>query len=462
MSTANTILLVEDDSGLRELLQEELEAEGYQITACGDAEDGQQQLESQTFDLLISDLRLPGADGLSLLPSLAVAESPPAVLIITAFGSVQQAVKALQAGADDFLTKPLEMDHFLLTVSRLLDNRKLRNEVQHYRSLLAVEQFNGMIGQSPAMQQMFQQIRQIADADGPVLIQGESGTGKELVARALHDQSNRSDGPYMVVNCGGIPSELMESEFFGHAAGAFTGARTQRAGLFQQANGGSLLLDELGEMPLSLQAKLLRVLQDGKVRPVGSDHEIQLDVRIIAATNRNLTEAVADGSFREDLFYRLETFALQVPPLRARGDDIHQLTEFFLTRFNARQQQHIKGLSDAAVAMLQHYTFPGNVRELQNAIERAATFCDSSLIEAQHLPQRIREQTPAAHTAADTITPVAPSIVPQQAIDVDAMPSLETVQRKYIHQVLAATQGNKRHAADILGITRRTLYRWID
>lgn len=462
MSTANTILLVEDDSGLRELLQEELEAEGYQVTACGDAEDGQQQLESQTFDLLISDLRLPGADGLSLLPSLAVAESPPAVLIITAFGSVQQAVKALQAGADDFLTKPLEMDHFLLTVSRLLDNRKLRNEVQLYRSLLAVEQFNGMIGQSPAMQQMFQQIRQIADADGPVLIQGESGTGKELVARALHDKSSRSDGPYMVVNCGGIPSELMESEFFGHAAGAFTGARTQRAGLFQQANGGSLLLDELGEMPLSLQAKLLRVLQDGKVRPVGSDHEIQLDVRIIAATNRNLTEAVADGSFREDLFYRLETFALQVPPLRARGDDIHQLTEFFLTRFNARQKQHIKGLSDAAVAMLQHYTFPGNVRELQNAIERAATFCDSSLIEAQHLPQRIREQTPAAHTASDTSTRAAQSIVPQQAIDVDAMPSLETVQRNYIHQVLAATQGNKRHAADILGITRRTLYRWID
>lgn len=462
MSTANTILLVEDDSGLRELLQEELEAEGYQVTACGDAEDGQQQLENQTFDLLVSDLRLPGADGLSLLPSLAVADSLPAVLIITAFGSVQQAVKALQAGADDFLTKPLEMDHFLLTVSRLLDNRKLRNEVQHYRSLLAVEQFNGMIGQSPAMQQMFQQILQIADADGPVLIQGESGTGKELVARALHDQSSRSDGPYMVVNCGGIPSELMESEFFGHAAGAFTGARTQRAGLFQQANGGSLLLDELGEMPLSLQAKLLRVLQDGKVRPVGSDHEIQLDVRIIAATNRNLTEAVADGSFREDLFYRLETFALQVPPLRARGDDIHQLTEFFLTRFNARQQQHIKGLSDAAVAMLQHYTFPGNVRELQNAIERAATFCDSSLIEAQHLPQRIREQTPAAHTASDTTTPAAPSIMPQQAIDVDAMPSLETVQRNYIHQVLAATQGNKRHAADILGITRRTLYRWID
>lgn len=459
MSHMGTILLVEDDRGLRELLQEELEAEGYQVTVCSDAEQGKHLLETQAPDLLISDLRLPGADGLSLLPSISTSDSPPAVLIITAFGSVQQAVKALQAGADDFLTKPLEMDHFLLTVSRLLDNRKLRNEVQHYRSLLAVEQFNGMIGQSPAMQHMFHQIRQIADADGPVLIQGESGTGKELVARALHDQSSRRDGPYMVVNCGGIPSELMESEFFGHAAGAFTGARTQRAGLFQQANGGSLLLDELGEMPLALQAKLLRVLQDGKVRPVGSDHEIQLDVRVIGATNRNLTEAVADGSFREDLFYRLETFGLQVPPLRARGEDIQQLTEFFLTRFNARQKQSIKGFSDAALNTLQHYSFPGNVRELQNAVERAATFCDTPLIEVQHLPQRIREHTdpPPLSTNTAMLRPL-----PSQPIDAEAMPTLEVMQRQYIHQVLAAADGNKRRAADILGITRRTLYRWLE
>ncbi len=459
MNQMESIVLVEDDRDLRELLQEELEAEGYQVIACGDAEQGKQLLATQAVDLLISDLRLPGADGLSLLPSLASSDSPPAVLIITAFGSVQQAVKALQAGADDFLTKPLEMDHFLLTVSRLLDNRKLRHEVQHYRSLLAVEQFNGMIGQSPAMQQLFQQIRQIAAAEGPVLVQGESGTGKELVARALHDQSSRRDGPYMVVNCGGIPSELMESEFFGHAAGAFTGARSQRAGLFQQANGGSLLLDELGEMPLALQAKLLRVLQDGKVRPVGSDHEIQLDVRIIAATNRNLTEAVADGSFREDLFYRLETFGLQVPPLRARGEDILKLTEFFLTRFNARQKQSIKGFSDAALVLLQQYSFPGNIRELQNAVERAATFCDTVLIEAHHLPQRIREQTGAPLLPANT------AVIPQQRnqpADADALPTLETVQRQYIHQVLAATDGNKRRAADILGITRRTLYRWIE
>lgn len=458
MAKSEHILLVEDDSGLRELLQEELEAEGYNVTSCGDAEQGLALLHSNTPDLLISDLRLPGADGLSLLPALQGIDIPPTVLIITAFGSVQQAVKALQAGADDFLTKPLEMDHFLLTVSRLLANRRLRSEVLHYRNLLAVEQFNGIIGQSPAMVQLFHQIRQIASADGPVLVQGESGTGKELVARALHDQSNRKDGPYMVVNCGGIPSELMESEFFGHAAGAFTGARTQRAGLFQQADGGTLLLDELGEMPLTLQAKLLRVLQDGKVRPVGSDHEIQLDVRIIAATNCNLTEAVAEGSFREDLFYRLETFALQVPPLRARADDLQRLIGFFLTRFNARQQRNIKGFSDEALAALQRYSFPGNVRELQNAVERAATFCDSPLIALHHLPQRILEH-PDPELELDFIEQKP---VNDTQDDADTLPSLETVQRQYIHRVLTATGNNKRRAADILGITRRTLYRWID
>ncbi|GGB40124.1 sigma-54-dependent Fis family transcriptional regulator [Oceanisphaera marina] len=461
MAHHDHILLVEDDSGLRELLQEELEAEGYRVTACGDAEQGLQLLQTGTPDLLISDLRLPGADGLSLLPALGASEMPPAVLIITAFGSVQQAVKALQAGADDFLTKPLEMDHFLLTVGRLLENRRLRSEVQHYRSLLAIDQFNGIIGHSPAMQQLFHQIRQIASADGPVLVQGESGTGKELVARALHDQSNRKDGPYMVVNCGGIPSELMESEFFGHAAGAFTGARSQRAGLFQQADGGTLLLDELGEMPLTLQAKLLRVLQDGKVRPVGSDHEIQLDVRVIGATNRNLTDAVSDGSFREDLFYRLETFALQVPPLRARGDDIQRLIGFFLTRFNARQQRNVKGFSDEALAVLQRYAFPGNVRELQNAVERAATFCDSPLIEVHHLPQRICQQ-PLPINAAPLADHAARTSGESIVDDAESLPSLETVQRQHIQRVLAATGGNKRRAADILGITRRTLYRWID
>ncbi len=455
MSHTEHLLLVEDDSGLRELLQEELEAEGYQVTACGSAEDALGPLQQAEIDLLVSDLRLPGADGLSLLPAAQALSPAPAVLIITAFGSVQQAVNALQNGADDFLTKPLEIDHFLLTVKRLLENRRLRREVQRYRSIMAVEQFHGIIGQSSGMRRLFQHIRQMAEADGPVLIQGESGTGKELVARAVHEESVRSSKPYMVVNCGGIPAELMESEFFGHAAGAYTGARKARAGLFQQAEGGTLMLDEIGEMPLALQAKLLRALQDGNVRPVGSDHEIQLDVRVIAATNRNLTECVEQGTFREDLFYRLETFNLQVPPLRERTDDIHYLADFFLARFNARQQRQIKGFSDAARQALLHYPFPGNVRELQNAVERAATFSQGALIELHDLPERMQ----TSNLSNPITQPESPGSPQQPA---DQLPSLEQVQRRYIHQVLDATGGNKRKAADILGITRRTLYRWIE
>jgi two-component system, NtrC family, response regulator AtoC len=455
MSYTEHLLLVEDDSGLRELLQEELEAEGYQVTACGSAEDALGPLQQAEIDLLVSDLRLPGADGLSLLPAAQALSPAPAVLIITAFGSVQQAVNALQNGADDFLTKPLEIDHFLLTVKRLLENRRLRREVQRYRSIMAVEQFHGIIGQSSGMRRLFQHIRQMAGADGPVLIQGESGTGKELVARAVHEESVRNAKPYMVVNCGGIPAELMESEFFGHAAGAYTGARKARAGLFQQAEGGTLMLDEIGEMPLALQAKLLRALQDGHVRPVGSDHEIQLDVRVIAATNRNLTECVEQGTFREDLFYRLETFNLQVPPLRERTDDIHYLADFFLARFNARQQRQIKGFSDAARQALLHYPFPGNVRELQNAVERAATFSQGTLIELHDLPERMQ----TSNLSNPVTQTESPGNLQQPA---DQLPSLEQVQRRYIHQVLDATGGNKRKAADILGITRRTLYRWIE
>ncbi|TVP93546.1 MAG: sigma-54-dependent Fis family transcriptional regulator [Pseudomonadaceae bacterium] len=462
MPNNESILLVEDDASLRELLAEELEAEGYQVAACGDAESAVEHLQEHTPSLVVSDLRLPGADGLSLVSHCSRLQPPPSILIITAFGSVQQAVQALKVGADDFLTKPLEMDHFLLTVRRLLDNRQLRDEVQQYRELLAADQFHGIIGQSPAMQQLFHQIRQIATAEGPVLVQGESGTGKELVARALHEQSSRAGKPYLTVNCGGIPSELMESEFFGHAAGAFTGARQQRAGLFQQANGGTLMLDELGEMPLTLQAKLLRALQDGHIRPVGSDHEIQVDVRVIGATNRNLTAAVAAGEFREDLFYRLETFALQIPPLRQRAGDVMLLAKVFLAQVNSRQNTRIRGFSDAACALLERYTFPGNVRELQNAVERAATFCTSEWIDVPELPQRIRDYSGTPLSADLTATVEQNMTSNPIAALTDDLQSLEQVQRLHIQRVLQSTGGNKRKAAEILGITRRTLYRWLE
>lgn len=458
MTEPEHILLVEDDSGLRELLQEELEVEGYSVRGVGSVEKARDVLGQWLPDLVVSDLRLPGEDGLGLLPALQALAPSPGLLIITAFGSVQQAVEALKIGADDFLTKPLEMDHFLLTVARLLETRRLRGEVQRYRSLLEEETFHGMLGQSPAMIQLHHQIRQIAQAEGPVLIQGESGTGKELVARALHEESARKDGPYLAVNCGGIPGELMESEFFGHAAGAFTGANRSRAGLFQQADGGTLLLDEIGELPLALQAKLLRALQGGNIRPVGSDREISVDVRVIAASNRDLAQRVQEEAFREDLFFRLETFALQVPPLRERGGDLERLADYFLTRFAARKQRRVHGFSDAAIAALRHYPFPGNVRELQNAVERGVTFCETGLVEPEHLPQRIVDQ------AGGGLPEAVNGFGDPAGADVDenVLPSLEQVQRQYVEKVLKATAGNKRRAAEILGITRRTLYRWLD
>lgn len=460
---ADRILLVEDDAGLRALLQDELEAEGYRVEAVASAEEATRFLGGGNVELIISDLRLPGADGLTLVNRVRDFQPPPALLIITAFGTVQQAVAALKAGADDFLTKPLDMDHLLLTVARLLEKRSLHSEVRRYRALLADQAFHGIVAGSPAMLNLFEQIRRVAGAAGPVLIQGESGTGKELVARAIHQESERREGAYLTVNCGGIPGELMESEFFGHTSGAFTGARNSRAGLFQEAHGGTLLLDEIGEMPAPLQAKLLRVLQDGRVRPVGSDREHQVDVRILAATNRDLRQAVAQGEFREDLYYRLETFALQVPPLRSRHDDIRRLANFFLARFSASRRHAIRGFSDAAMDHLLSYPFPGNVRELENAVERAVTFCDGPLIEPSHLPARMLEY--AATSSAGLVAVgegdhgqdcVAPPSGEEWLITIDEL------QRRHVARVLAHTGGNKRRAAMILGITRRTLYRWLE
>ncbi|MCK9470089.1 MAG: sigma-54 dependent transcriptional regulator, partial [Porticoccaceae bacterium] len=455
---------VEDDASLRALLQDELETEGYRVKAVATAEEAAAFLARDSVELVLSDLRLPGADGLSLVSLVRGHQPPPALLIITAFGTVQQAVAALKAGADDFLTKPIDMDHLLLTVAKLLENRSLHSEVQRYRALLAEREFHGIVASSAPMLNLFGQVRRVASAAGPVLIQGESGTGKELVARAIHRESERQQGPYLTVNCGGIPSELMESEFFGHTSGAFTGAKNSRAGLFQEAHGGTLLLDEIGEMPVALQAKLLRVLQDGRVRPVGSDREHQVDVRIIAATNRNLGQAVAEGDFREDLYYRLETFALQVPPLRERGDDLRQLANFFLARFAARRSHRIRGFSDAAMACLARYPFPGNVRELENAVERAVTFCDGALIEPSHLPARIVEYPASSAVAGHHADARAAGEYTSTATSSpgDWLITIDELQRRHVARVLAHTGGNKRQAAMILGITRRTLYRWLE
>lgn len=449
MKTASPyrIAVVEDDPALLELLQEELTSHGYQVAACDSAEALLAQLTDLAPDLVISDIRLPGIDGMALLQRLRQQPKAPALLLITAFGTVRQAVAALKQGADDFLTKPLDLEHLLLSVERLLAHKALQQEVQQYRQTTARGP-GGMIGQSRAMRRLYQQTERIAKAQGAVLILGESGSGKELVARALHQQSERASNAFIAVNCAGIPAELMESEFFGHAAGAYTGARGSRAGLFKQADGGTLLLDEIAEMPLLLQAKLLRVIQEGRIRPVGGDDEMAIDVRIIAATHQNLEQLVDSGQFRADLFFRLETFTLHLPPLRERADDLELLAQHFLAQLKQKQPSTVNSISSDALDCLYRYPFPGNVRELQNALERAYTFATGHHIKPEDLPERIVSYQGTTDTS-------------QQASHT-SWPSLQQVQHNYMRQVLQHTNGNKQQAAEILGITRRTLYRWLE
>jgi two-component system, NtrC family, response regulator AtoC len=458
---AARVLVVEDDTGLRELLRNELEDAGYRLTAVADAKQAQAIIQGEHPDLVVSDLRLPGESGRDLLAHCRALEAPPAFIMITAFGTVEQAVEALQAGADDFLTKPLRLDHLRLSVARVLDARRLRSELSQFRTLLADGDFHGMVGRSASMRRLFDAIRQIAPLAGPVIVTGESGTGKELVARALHAESPRRAGPFVPVNCAAMPPELMESELFGHAKGAFTGATQQRAGLFVEANGGTLLLDEIGEMQADTQAKLLRVLEDGCIRPLGADREISVDVRLVAATNRDLEMEVDAGRFRKDLFFRLETFPLEVPPLRTRGEDLDLLAARFIARFAALADRPAPVLSEQALARLRAYDFPGNVRELANALERATAFCDGREIRIAHLPERIRNRRrvaggPGSVDAGADGTSVFP------LLDGDEPVSLETLERRYIRWVLERTGGNKRQAAAVLGIGRRTLYRRLD
>lgn len=447
------IIVVEDDPGLAELLVEELESEGFRVRHFLSVEDAWPQIERWQPDLVLSDLRLPGADGMSLVKQVKSLSPAPVMLLITAFGSVSQAVAALKQGADDFMTKPLDMEHLLLTIQRLVKHRRLEQEVSQLREQTHGESFHGMIGQSRVMRQLYQNIQQVAATDAPVLVLGESGTGKELVAKAIHAESPRANQPFLAVNCAGIPTELMESEFFGHAAGAFTGAQKARTGLLKEADGGTLLLDEIGEMPLELQAKLLRVLQEGTMRPVGADHEVQVNVRIIAATHRDLETRVSEGEFRQDLFYRLEALTLQIPALRERGDDRELLAQHILAELT-QASGAARQFSAATLDLIYQYPFPGNIRELRNAIERAVTFCQEDVIEPEHLPERMR-------LAA---TQLAPQVANDQHVEQDAQPlrTLSEVQQDYVQYVLRETGGNKRKAADILGVTRRTLYRWLE
>ncbi len=453
------VLVVEDDGNLRNLIASEVRDSGHAVKAVASAEEALSLAQTWAPDLILTDIKLPGADGIALLKRKPDIPSTPGFIIITAYGSVPQAVEALKTGADNFLTKPLDTDHLALAVRNALEVRELKETVRRFRESADDAAFHGIVGGSAPMRRLFEHLKQIARAEGPVTIGGESGTGKDLVARAIHQESSRRDAPFIPVNCAGIPENLMESELFGHTAGAYTGAVKTRRGLFDEADGGTLFLDEVAEIPATMQAKLLRVLQDGSIRPVGKNQEHSVDTRIIVATNRDLEEEMHHARFREDLFYRLEAFSLYVPALRERGDDLDLLAAYFLSHYAVREGRRVDGFSQHAIDCLRKYDFPGNVRELQNIVHSAVVFCRGSTIATEDLPERVR----CASAMGGKSGPHDDQLFAEGGLlaQNEPFPSMEEMKVRYTRHLLRQMNGNKRRTAAMLGIGRKTLYRYI-
>jgi two-component system, NtrC family, response regulator AtoC len=448
MGTTGEILVVDDDARMRELVAKVLAREGYAVRSLPRGQDVLQALEEGPADLVISDIRMPEMDGLTLLREVKRLVPETSVLLMTAFGSIDTAVQAIKAGAYDYLTKPFKMDEVILVVRRAMEERHLRAEVRALREEVSIKyHFSNILGKSKPMQELFALIRKVAGSRTTVLVQGRSGTGKELVAKAIHYNSPRRDHSLVTVNCSAIPKDLLESELFGHAKGAFTGAIAHKRGLFEEAHSGSLFLDEIGELSPELQVKLLRVLQEHEIRRVGETRTIGVDVRLIAATNRDLVQAVKEGLFREDLYYRLNVIPITLPDLKDRADDIPLLATHFLTKYAKEADPPIEGITKDAMRLLLVYDWPGNVRELENVIERAVILGQGPQILPEDLPAHLRtHQTPMPHQS--------PAASPHR-------PTLEELERDYIARILRETRWHQMQAAHILGIDRRTLYRKI-
>ena len=443
------IFIIDDDQGMCELLQADLTRRGAKVAWNLTAESAVEEIINGDYDVVLTDLNMPGMNGLELCQRVANGRPDIPVIVLTAFGSLDTAVAAIRAGAYDFVTKPVDNDILALTLERALKHhaleeqvKRLNETVQHYQGM------SDMIGESRPMRKLVDQLARIADADASVLITGESGTGKELVASALHKQSRRKDGPFVAINCSALPETLLESELFGYKKGAFTDARRDRKGLFLQANGGTLFLDEIGEIPLTLQPKLLRALEERRLRPLGGNEEVEFDVRILAATNRNLESEIEKKNFRQDLYFRLNVIQIDVPPLHKRGNDILLLAHHFIDLYARRTDKQVKGLLKGAAQKLIAYDWPGNVRELKNAMERAVALSPHEKISVEDLPERIRSYSPAGATL--------------QNFDAEELLPLEEIERRYIAHVLTRVGGNKSLAAKMLGLDRKTLYRKIE
>jgi DNA-binding NtrC family response regulator len=439
------ILVAEDDPDMLALLQQYLGGEGHVITATANGNEALARLRAEPFDVILTDLKMPDVNGMEILRAAREAHGDPRVILITAFGTIETAIEAMREGAFDYVTKPFRLEEISLLVRKALEDRQLREENRRLRQELAGRyRLHNLLGVSPAMQAVFDLIRQASPGDSNVLLIGESGTGKELVARALHYNSSRAERPFMPVNCAAIPAGLLESELFGHTKGAFTGAVTARRGLLREAEGGTLFLDEVGDMAPELQAKLLRVIEDRVVRPVGSDEMAPVDLRLVAATNKDLRSKIQEGMFREDLYYRLAVIPIHIPPLRERREDIPILAEHFLRRAVTASGKEIRGFTSEAMAVLLRHPWPGNVRELENVIERAVTLAPGELV----TPDTLLLDMSAAPT---------PSALLAQAA---SRPTLDELTADYVTLVLREVGGDKAKAAEILGVSKRTLYRW--
>ena len=444
------VLVVDDEQETCDLLETSLVRSGYKVTTSTNALAALEQVATQDFDAVLTDLQMPEMSGLDLCERVLGTRPNMPVVVITGQGSLETAIASIRVGAYDFITKPVDPKLLQLSVSRAIQHRRLQDEVKRLRDAVAEGEAGDsqIVGQSGAMRRVYELISRVGESDASVLIHGETGTGKELIARAIHVRSRRKDGPFVAINCAAVPHSLLESELFGHARGAFTDAKVDRKGLFVQASGGTLFLDEIGELPVDVQPKLLRALQERKVRPIGANQEIPFDARIVAATNRNLEDEVYEKRFREDLYYRINVVKIDVPPLRERGGDVLHLAQHFLKQFAQRNDKNTLELSTTGAEKLMAYNWPGNVRELENCMEHAVALARFDQITVEDLPEKIRAYRAERFVVA--------------ANDPTEIVTMDELERRYILRVLSLVGGNKSRAAQVLGFDRRTLYRKLD
>ena len=444
------VLIVDDEQETCDLLEMALVRHGFKVTTSTNALRALDLVATQDFDVVLTDLGMPEMSGLDLCERVLGTRPNMPVVVITGQGSLETAIGAIRVGAYDFITKPVDPKLLFLSVSRAIQHRHLQDEVKRLREAVADggDADSQIVGHSGAMRRVYELIGRVGESDASVLIHGETGTGKELIARAIHTRSRRKDGPFVAINCAAVPHSLIESELFGHARGAFTDAKVDRKGLFVQANGGTLFLDEIGELPIDMQPKLLRALQERKVRPVGANAEIPFDSRIVAATNRNLEDEFYEKRFREDLYYRINVVKIDVPPLRERGGDVLHLAQFFLKQFAQRNEKSGLELSTTGAEKLMAYNWPGNVRELENCMEHAVALARFDQITVEDLPEKIRAYRAERFVVA--------------ANDPTEIVTMDELERRYILRVLSLVGGNKSRAAQVLGFDRRTLYRKLE